>query len=167
MPNRPTYEELERKVKELECELRSSVRRLEESEQLHETLIERNLHPVAIIDAEGRYLDANRAFLDFVQMEKERLLTMAVFDFAPPGKRPKQETNHRPVWETGGTLETEYFINGDIRTLELAITPVTYQGKKAVIGIGKDITGRKRQEVSDRRTSLVFEGCCLTAFKIV
>ncbi len=106
MPNRPTYEELECKVKELERKLRFSLRRLEESEQLHETLIERNLHPVAIIDAEGRYLDANRAFLDFIQTEKERLPTMAVFDFAPPGKRPKQETNHRPVWETGGTLET-------------------------------------------------------------
>ena len=28
---------------------------------------------------------------------------------------------HRPVWATGGTLETEYFIDGNVNVLELSL----------------------------------------------
>jgi len=120
--------------------------RLQESEQRYRTLFERNLNPIAVIDTEGRYVDANSQFLKFVEKSKERLLRMHVFDFAPPHKKAVQESDHKRVWKTGGTIETEYFVNGRTKILELTITPVLYRGIEAIVGIGRDITERKRIE---------------------
>lgn len=119
---------------------------LRESEQRYRTLFERNPNPIAIINEKGRYLDANPAFLKFVERTKKSLLQMSVFDFSPPEKRISQESVHRQVWETGGTLETEYFIDDKIKILELTITPIFYKGIDAIFGVGKDITEHKQAE---------------------
>ena len=129
---------------------------LQESEQRYRTIFERNLNPIAVIDTQGRYLDANEAFLSFVEETRETLLGMRTFDFAEPEKRPRRESVHRPVWETGGTVETDYLIRGDIKTLELTITPFTYKGVDAVVGVGKDITDRKRSEKALRESEEKF-----------
>jgi PAS domain S-box-containing protein len=124
---------------------------LRESEQRYRTLFERNLNPIAIIDKTGRYIDVNPAFLEFTGKTREQLLRMSVFDFAVPDKRGIQETAHREVWETGGTLETEYFIDGKIKVLELTVSPVSYRGIDAVVGVGRDITERKQSEASRKK----------------
>ena len=116
---------------------------LRESEQKYRTLFERNLNPIAVIDTDGRYLDANEAFLNFVEKPREDLLTMGVFDFSSPEKRGIQEKTHVPLWKNGGTIETGYWIHGRAKTLELTITPCSYQGIDAVVGVGKDVTEEK------------------------
>jgi len=65
---------------------------------------------------------------------------MSSFDFAPPGKRDIQEMTHRPFWETGGTFEKEYFIDGRQKIQELTASPMSYRGIDAVVGVGRDIT---------------------------
>ena len=124
---------------------------LRESELRYRTLFEHNLNPIAIIDMKGRYLNANAAFLDFVKKTKQQLLQLHVFDFAVPGKEDSQEKNKRFFWETAGTLETEYFIDGQIKILELTISPISYNKTDAVVGIGKDITERKRAEANRKK----------------
>lgn len=158
MPQTPSYAELEHKVRELEAEVaayRASAANLQEIEDRYHTLFEQNQNPIAVIDTEGRYLDANPAFLDFVEKTRDELLRMRTFDFANPEKRDVQERVHRGIWETGGVVETEYFIHGRTKVLELSITPVTYQGRPAVVGVGKDITERKRTEAELRFQSQV------------
>lgn len=123
---------------------------LRESEQRYRTIFERNRNPIAIVDTDGRYLEANAAFLDFVEKSREELLAMRAVDFAIPGQRKHQEKLHRSLWEAGGTVETEYWINNTLKTLELTITPITYKGVGAVIGVGKDITERKQAEAELR-----------------
>ncbi len=142
MPEKPTYQELEKRVQALE----RSIQDLGEDEQRYRTIFERNRNPIAIIDRDGRYLEANAAFLGFVEKTREELLGMRVFDFAVPGHKQHQEKHHRPAWETGGTIETDYWINGAVKTLELTITPFSYEGIDAVIGVGKDVTERKKAE---------------------
>ncbi len=139
MSTKSTYEELEKKVHALEKA---------QSETLwwRRILFERNLSPIAIIDNHGRYLDANRAFLQFVELDRESLLQMGVFDFSPPEAEVQQQKNHTQVWETGGVLETAYYIHGKIKVLELNITPFSHRGRDVIIGIGKDITDRKKAE---------------------
>ncbi|MDH5683318.1 MAG: response regulator, partial [candidate division WOR-3 bacterium] len=53
---------------------------------------------------------------------------------------------HKPLWEKGGTTETEYYVHGKSKILELTITPAICHGKRVVFGIGKDITDRKKAE---------------------
>lgn len=158
MSLKPSYAELEHKVRELEAEVaayRASAANLQEIEDRYRTLFEQNQNPIAVIDTKGRYLDANPAFLDFVEKTRDELLRMRTFDFANPEKRDVQERVHRGIWETGGVVETEYFIHGRTKVLELSITPVTYQGRPAVVGVGKDITERKRTEAELRFQSQV------------
>jgi len=142
MPEKPTYQDLEKRIQELE----RSIQDLGEEEQRYRTIFERNRNPIAIIDRDGRYLEANGAFLGFVETTREALLGMRVFDFSVPGQRNRQEKHHRPAWETGGTIETDYWINDAVKTLELTITPFSYKGIDAVIGVGKDVTERKKAE---------------------
>jgi PAS domain S-box-containing protein len=124
---------------------------LRESEQRYRTLFERNLNPIAIIDKAGRYIEANPAFLEFTEKTKEQLLQMTYFDFAPPGKRHIQEMTHRLFWETGGTFEKEYFIDGKLKIQELTVSPISYRGIDAVVGVGKDITERKQSEANRKK----------------
>ena len=124
---------------------------LRESEKRYRTLFERNLNPIAIIDTNGRYVDANPAFLAFVEKTKESLLRMNAFDFASPEKRKSQEKVLRPLWEFGGTIEREYMINGIPKVLELTISPIFYRGANAVVGVGKDITESKQSEVNRKK----------------
>jgi len=78
--------------------------RLKESESRYRTIFENNLNPIAIIDNEGRYLEANRAFYNFTQTEPQTLLNRSVFEFSPPNRKKKQEGEHRPAWSSGGTI---------------------------------------------------------------
>jgi PAS domain S-box-containing protein len=119
---------------------------LRESEERYRTLFEENRNPIAVIDTRGRYLDANPAFLRLVEKRRDQLLRMNVFDFAPPGRKDQQERDHLPKWESGGTVETEYWIDGNPKTVELTITPIRYKGRDAVVGVGKEITERRRAE---------------------
>jgi len=149
MPEKPTYEELEQRVQELERvieEARNRVEALHEVERRNEALFERNLNPIAIIDREWQYLDANPAFLKFVQKSKQELLCMHTFDFAPAEKKLSQKERHLAVWDRGGTVETEYLINAQVKVLELTVTPFIHKGIDVVIGVGRDITKRKATE---------------------
>jgi PAS domain S-box-containing protein len=124
---------------------------LRASEQRYRTLFERNLNPIAIIDKAGRYIEANPAFLEFTEKTREQLLQMTYFDFAPPGKRHIQQMTSRSFWETGGTFEKEYFIDGKLKIQELTVSPISYRGIDAVVGVGKDITERKQSEANRKK----------------
>lgn len=121
---------------------------LRESELRYRTLFQKNLNPIAVIDRQGRYMDANTAFLEFTGKTRNQLLEMNVFDFSPPEKEKPQKNEHSKVWETGGTLETEYFVEGQIKVLDLTITPIHYQGNDAIVGVGRDVTEHRRAEAA-------------------
>ena len=50
------------------------------------------------------------------------------------------------LWESGGRTEREYYVNGKIKVLDLTISPCMWNGKRAVFGLGTDITERKQAE---------------------
>ena len=129
---------------------------LQESESRYRTIFENNLNPIAIIDNEGYYLEANQAFYKFTQTNSHTLLKRSVFEFSPPNRKEKQEEEHRPAWSSGGTFETEYLIGDQIKTLELSVTPIYYKGRKAIVGIGVDTTKRKKSEAALRESEEKF-----------
>jgi len=158
MLEKPTYEELEQRIRELEQaegEARQRTEVLQEFERREKALFERSLNPIAIVDREWHYLDANPAFLKFVEKSKEELLCMHTFDFAPLEKKMSQKERHQAVSETGGTVETEYLINGQVKALELTVTPIVHKGIHAVIGVGRDITENRRILMELEESSVV------------
>jgi len=115
-----------------------------ESEQRYRTLFDRTVNPILVVDTEGNYIACNEAALRFVECTRDELLVKNIRDFISPGKERQVLKEHGPLWENGGTTETEYYVHGKSKILELSITPATCHGKRVVFGIGKDITGRKK-----------------------
>ena len=121
--------------------------------QWYQTLFAKSRNPIAIIDIAGKYLEANRAFLDFVEKDHETLLGMNAADFSSSPETAEDELKkHEILWRRGGVLETTYIVNGQRKILELNIIPIIFKGLTAVMGIGQDITERKRIEEELRQS---------------
>lgn len=112
--------------------------------RFYEALFQNNSNPIAIIDTQGNYIEANDAFCNFVEVAFEDLITMNIRDFLPRNQENVNLEEHFRLWETGGTIETPYLVHDEIKILELTLTPIKYRGQKCVIGVGHDITLQKR-----------------------
>jgi len=125
---------------------------IKESEERYRTLFESTASPILVIDKEGNYISCNKAALQFLQCSQEELLSKNVRDFIAPNKKRQMFEIHKAMWKYGGSVETEYFIKGRVKFMELTITPTTWQGKSVILGIGKDITKRKQAEEALRES---------------
>lgn len=114
--------------------------KLKESNQRFLTLFEKTVNPILAIDTFGNYIDCNNAALDFLECTRAELMVKNVSDFTPPSKKEYAQKSIRPLWETGGTVEVEHYVNGKTKFLEMAITPAKWASKKIIYGLGKDIT---------------------------
>ncbi|MBM4447534.1 MAG: PAS domain S-box protein, partial [Chloroflexi bacterium] len=122
-----------------------------DSEERYRTLFEKTANPILITDTEGNYIECNEAALQFLECTRGELLTKNVRDTIPPGKERIMD-EHIPLWEKGGRIETEYFVNGKLKTLDLTITPGRWRGKQVIFGVGTDITERKQAEEALRQS---------------
>jgi PAS domain S-box-containing protein len=138
--------------KQMELQREAALDALRESEEKYRTLFEEALNPILLVDKESRYVDANRAALEFLECERDELLTKRVWDFAHPDTIDRQKQEHSPFIGRR-TLETDYFVNGSIKTLLLNVVPLVMDGETILYGIGQDITERKRTE-AQRRAAL-------------
>jgi PAS domain S-box-containing protein len=116
---------------------------LRESEGKYRALFEKAPNPVFIVDDSGRYLDANEEALRFLECSREELLKKNVWDFSPPHLLENQKQEHAPF--TGPRmLETDYWVNGSVKTLLLSVAPLRVQGRTVLYGIGQDITDHRQ-----------------------
>jgi PAS domain S-box-containing protein len=119
---------------------------LKESEERYRTLFAGTPNPVVVKDMEGNYIDGNDAALAFLECTREEFLAMNVKNTLPPYLDEDWYANLRKIWETGGTVERDYYVWGKIKVLELTLTPLQVRGRRIVFGIGRDVTERKRAE---------------------
>ena len=128
-----------------------------ENEKRYQALFNQDVYPILVMDQAGRYLEVNPAFIRFTEKSRETLLQMKASDFAPPGKLPGQEAVPFSLPGQGSLLASEYWINGQIKVLELFLTPYDYNGGEAVLGIGKDITEQKKTEKALKESEARFQ----------
>lgn len=119
---------------------------IRESEERHRTLFESTANPILVIDTEGNYINGNNSALMFFQCTQDELLSKNILDFMPLDKKQQVIDIQKPLWKSGGSVETEYHIHGNVKFMELTVTPTKWQGKNVILGIGKDITKRKQAE---------------------
>ena len=125
---------------------------LRESQERYRTLFGKTANPILVIDDQGNYIDGNQAALDFLEWTRDQLLSKNIRDTIPPGKERQMLDKHLPLWENGGVVETEYYLGGAIKILELTITPSRWEDRRVIFGVGKDVTDRKRAEEVSRKS---------------
>ena len=130
---------------------------IRESEERHRTLFERTANPILVIDTDGNYVACNQAALQFFQCTQHEILSKNVRDFAPPNQEQQTVEMQKSLWEFGGSVEIEYDIQGELKFMELTITPTVWQGKDVILGVGKDITKRKQAEAVLERREMELE----------
>ena len=130
---------------------------LAESEEKYRTLFSRTTSPILVIDSDGNYLDANDAALAFLECTRDELLAMNVKDTLPPYLDDQWFEHYKTVWESGGTVERDYYVWGKIKVMEMTVTPLMVGSRRMIFGIGKDITERKESEEALRKSEEKFK----------
>jgi len=154
MADKRTYQDLEPRTREPEAE-GGKARRTEEQSLTHEPLFRRvfEMAPLGIVlvGPDYRYVDFNKAFVDFVGYSREEILAMNVMDLTHPEDKARHEQLAERAWK-GETLTyslEKRFLrkNGDIRWGNLTSTVFsTDEIAKCRLGIIEDITERKLAE---------------------
>ncbi len=118
---------------------------LMESENKYRTLFEKNKNPIIVFDEDGNFKDSNEAAIEFMEVDRDELLSKNLSDFILYDNDVKN-IKDREFWIKGEILKVKFNINGKCKILELTITPVYLKDKTIVFGVGNDITERTRAE---------------------
>ncbi len=115
------------------------------SENKYRTLFEKNKNPIIVFDEDGNFKDSNEAALEFMEVDRDELLTKNLTDFILYDNDIKTIKDEE-FWIEGSILEVKFNINGKCKILELTITPIYLKDKNIIFGVGNDITERKKAE---------------------
>jgi len=123
-------------------------RRKEEElrDKIIQTLFDGAPNPIFVADEAGRYVDANRAGLAFLECDKESLQVKDVKDFTPTFLKDANCVEDFSLLLKGRTFESDFCVNGVTKTLLLSVVPFHLSGRSILFWIGQDITSRKQAE---------------------
>jgi PAS domain S-box-containing protein len=157
MADKPTYEELEQRVKELEKEslCQQTEQALRESEDKYKTLIEGSLTGI-FIHQDGKYVFANDRFAQIHGYEPEELIGTDPLELIVPDERDNFRRRAQKRLE-GATVVQQYEVqrikkDGTTIWCEMMATRIEYEGQPAIMGNIIDITKRKQAEKALRET---------------
>jgi len=164
MDRKPTYEELEERIRELEQEHARHEEveaALRESEEKFKAAFEGSHDAITITTKEGKVLDCNQRALEMYGLEsKEGFLHRRPADFSPPFQpdgRPSREVSREKidkVMREGGFSRFEWLhqrTNGETLPAEIILTSYRLGGETVLQATIRDITERKRAEEERER----------------
>ena len=153
MARKPTYEELSRRIKDLEEEmvhLRLEREALRESEERYRILMDESTDSIFSFDSDGRYLYVNGAFAEGVGKPLEQITGKKIWDVFPKDEADKRFGALSEVFRTGKekVIEVRVPRPDEDRFYITTITPIQDgQGRvHTAICSSKNITERKRIE---------------------
>jgi len=157
MSTRPSYEALERRIKELEVEgtkCKIAQDQLRESEERYSLVVENSLTGI-YIDHAGTIVFANRRFAEIYGYPLEELIGIASSSLVHPDDRELTD-RRRGERLSGAEAPPEYDARGLTKKNEVIWvrrrnTNIEYKGKPAILGNIVDVTGQKRAEEELRK----------------
>ncbi len=157
MAGKPTYEELEQRVNELEKEALEHKRMeevLRESEEKYSKLVENSLTGI-YIDQDEKIVFANNRFADIYRYPREELIGIESWRLVHPEDRSlTDKTRARrlkgeeapPEYEARGLTK-----DGETIWIKRRNTSIEYKGRPAILGNAVDITEQKQAEEELRK----------------
>jgi len=139
---------LKQRISELEqseSERKRTEEALRENVELNHAIFKEALNPILVTNENGEYINANAAALSFLETDLSKLLGKTVWEFSPNDLREQQQHEHSPFSQPR-TLETDYQVNEKRKTLLLNVVPRQTMQGTILLGIGQDITERRRAE---------------------
>ncbi len=125
-----------------------------QTEELYRTVTESSQIGIYIIQ-DGKFQFVNSRFREYFQFDSDEILENAAFRVIHPEDREKVRENAINMLK--GRLSSSYefrIIDGDGKTRWLLekVTPISYEGKRAVLGNAVDISDRKQAEDAQSRS---------------
>jgi PAS domain S-box-containing protein len=151
MTKKPTYEELEQRIKELEkvgVEHKRVEVALTESEEKYSNLFHRSNDAIFIHDLDGNIIDANQRVLDLFGYKKSEMSSIRIPAIHPAESLEKSKWAFETIIREGFiNFEIEFKKKSDeVFSAEVSSSLFEIGGKQVIQGIVRDITDRKRAE---------------------
>jgi PAS domain S-box-containing protein len=151
MTKKPTYEELEQRIKELEkvgVEHKRVEVALTESEEKYRNLFHRSNDAIFIHDLDGDIIDANQRVLDLFGYKKSEMSSIRIPAIHPAESLEKSKWAFETIIREGFiNFEIEFKKKSDeVFSAEVSSSLFEIGGKQVIQGIVRDITDRKRAE---------------------
>jgi PAS domain S-box-containing protein len=153
MAEKPTYEELEQRIQELEKKsfMQSHTEKaMLEREEKYRKLFHHSNDGIFIHDLEGNIIDINQKVIDYFDYTKPEMLATKIHLLHPPEALKKSKRAFETITRYGFVNFEIDFIrkNGEVFTAEVSSSLFKIGGKQVVQGIVRDITDRKKTEES-------------------
>jgi len=164
MAAKPTYEELEQRVKELkklEAERKEAEEALRESEEKYRRLFEMESDAIFLIrNSDGQILEVNTAGVKLYGFSREELLKMKNTDLSV-----EPDETRKAILKKKREVPTRYHKqkDGTVFPVEITANHLTWRGEEVHIASIRDIAKRKQAEEALRESEERFRNVYKTA----
>lgn len=170
--NKPTYEQLEKRIKALVKEF--NVSRVEEKMKVMASMLDVAPNSIIVHDFEGRFLYANKKTFELHGYDESEFMSLSLHEIDVPESAVKIAERMAIIVEKGeGSFEVAHFRKDkSILPLQVFVAKVNWNGIPAILSIATDITERKKfQEeiqLSEEKFQKAFKhNCVLMAISTV
>jgi PAS domain S-box-containing protein len=150
MPEEPTYEELKKRVlelEEIELELKKTDMLLKDEINWRRLLIEESRDAIVVLDQNAKVYEANNRFADMLGYSKDEVYHLHAWDWDAHLNKEQILELAKTVDDVGHHFETHHRRkDGSLIDVELSNNGTVYRGKKLVFCICRDISHRKKVE---------------------
>ncbi len=149
MNRKPTYKDLEKKISQLEKEIRLN-RQAEQEMRLLQFGINHSLDEILWIDSETRIIYVNDAACETLQYSREELLSMKIGQIDPEFEPENWDTRLSELHDVKShRFESRHCTkDGRIIPVEVVSNFMVFEGQKGCLSVVRDITDRKKVEQS-------------------
>jgi PAS domain S-box-containing protein len=159
LADKPTNEDLESRIKELEKEIsenRSATDAIKASEKRFRLVFERS-NDAMIVHQLGKILNVNQKACEITGYSREQLLSMSVLDLFPEDFQSEMRSRIKRNVQAGATFFEAKWKRADGKIIDVEVSTNNFDPEKGTrAGIVRDITERKRTEKELRESEEKF-----------